>query len=164
MRGVAVLLVLFSCFLGTFLSGADRGWPLGFSIVFNVFGLYFFFQYLNSLQVFGKSSNKYHGIYALVQPGIVLASIVFGYAALLASYLLFEPNAFLSIPEDASRAFVFRRSIFLSIETTMSLGSGAIVASPTAEGAYVLIGMCTVHAYVFTTLVLAEFVAKATSS
>ena len=158
----AAFAAFFVLFLIFFLSEIDNGWALASAIVLNCFGLYLFFKFLGQLQVLKKNSTRrFHGLAALAEPGLVLASIVFGYAALLASYLLFEPDAFLSIPADASRGLVFRRSLFLSIETTMSLGSGAIVASPTAEGAYALIGMCTVHAYVFTTLVLAEFVAKA---
>ncbi len=85
-------------------------------------------------------------------------AMIFSYGLLHAAYLDFDPDGFGGIPPDADRALRLRRGLFLATETSMNLGSGAIIAAPDAEGAYILVALNSVHAYIYDRLVLSLIV------
>ncbi len=88
-------------------------------------------------------------------------AMIMMYGLLQAIYIDFDNDAYIGIPADAPRHMRLRRGMFLSTETATrtAIGSGAIIAAPDAEGAFILLGINSVHAYIFEHLVFALVVA-----
>ena len=103
------------------------------------------------------------GRVTLVRVFYGLFLIITMYALLQAVYLNYHPDAYIGISAFADRGLRLRRMYFHATVTAMSLGTGAIIAGPDAEAAFVLIALNSVHAYLFNVVIVAMLVAFLTT-
>jgi hypothetical protein len=145
--GVAI----YGAFLGTYLGGAARGWPLAFAIAHVVYGIALYVaavQYVHDLDLRRRAEvSIWIGVGVLLV--LLVAALILPYGSLYAAYIQFAPGAFAGIPPGAGRAKQLRRGLFLATETSLALGSGAIILVDAAEGGFVIVALNTIQAWLF---------------
>lgn len=120
--------------------------PVAFAIVYTVhvsaIWLYLLYEMFGAEWRLGKVS----GIRILALYAVTILQYAFWHSIVMLS----NSFAFVGIPPDASLGRKFLLSLFVSVESVSSLGSGAIIAS--SDGSFVSVGFNAVHGTLFLVL------------
>lgn len=143
---LALNIIFGGLFFLYFVPGIPFGVPLAFSILYTVHVSSVWLYILYELFFAGFLFEKVTGIRII----ILYAMTVLQYAFWHSIVLLFNPFAFTGIDPGASPGRRFLLSLFVSVESVSSLGSGAIIAN--SDGAFVSVGFNTVHGTMFLVL------------
>ena len=138
----------------------SKGWVLSAAILF---AGHAFVVFVNFLLLVIRSAHELDperviGRITFVRLGLLLLLLISQYAVLYAADLEGEPGAYESIPPDAPRSMRLRRMLFLATETSMNLGSGAIIARQTSEGPFILLACNSLQSWVLTVVVVSELI------
>lgn len=126
--------------------GIPVGVPLAFSIMYTLHVSAVWIYLLYELFVAEFLVKRITGIRILVLYVFTILQYAFWHSIVLA----FNPSAFTGIDPGASNGRRFFLSLFVSVVSVSSLGSGAIIAK--SDGAFVSIGFNTVHGTLFLSL------------
>lgn len=120
--------------------------PLALAVVYTVHVSAIWIYLMYEMFVAEWRLGKVSGVRILVLYAITIMQYAFWHAIVL----LFNAVAFVGIAPDASLGRRFLLSLFVSVESVSSLGSGAIIAA--SDEAFVTVGFNTVHGTLFLVL------------
>lgn len=126
--------------------GIPVGVPLFLSIVYTLHVSAVWIYLLYEIFVAEILIQRITGIRIIVLYIFTILQYTFWHSIVLA----FNPSAFTGIDPGASAGRRFLISLFVSVESVSSLGSGAIIAN--SDGAFVSVGFNAVHGTMFLTL------------